>query len=272
MKPPRNVSVPLVSLVAITLSATGLARELNGAPSEANPPQTSDDPESWVQEKPRWKGRAERTERTLGDILAAAEWTTVADGFVLRVYSDQEVKRINQERDAYESRRRQYLAKRTPLDERRGAINLQLPSERVRAYADMMLRRYDRDNDGVLDAKEQEAMRSSSSDMDADNDGSVTTREFTRHFVQRMRGRSAPSLSVENVPDNWEELQDEFDAISAKIDTLKGEFHDVLEPLAEDDLYKVMEVSLDFVRLRHGQEERVIPFASIREIRRTVEE
>ncbi len=74
------------------------------------------------------------------------------------------------------------------------------------------------------------------------------------------------------MPDNWEELQDELDAIDAKTKALQEEFENVLEPLTKHDFYKVMEVTREFIRVRLGQEERIIPFASIREIRRTVHE
>ncbi|MHC4407115.1 MAG: secretin N-terminal domain-containing protein [Planctomycetota bacterium] len=238
--------------------------ELDQAQEERG--EERNDPESGVQEEPR------RRQRALGDILATAQWTTVTEGFVLRVYSDQEVARIDQRRDAYEKRRQEYLAKRTPLDERRESIRRQLPDQRLQAYAQAMLKRYDRDNDGMLDTKEQERMRPAPRDMDTNKDGSITSRELTRYIVQQMRERSNPSPSVESVPENWKELQDELDAIDAKIKAFQEEFEDVLEPLTEHDFYKVIEVTREFIRVRHGQGERIIPFASIREIRRTMHE
>jgi len=263
---PRLNAIIVVAPAALYQEVTKLAEVLDRTVTKPPSPEASDDPKSGVQEETR------RRQRTFGDVLATVQWTTVTDGFVLRVYSGQEVTQINQRHDAYENRRREYLAKRMPLDERRGSIGRQLPDQRLLAYGQAMLKRYDRDSDGVLDAKEQEGMRSGTGDMDANKDGSITSREMTRYFVQQMRERTNPSPSVQSVPDNWEELQDELDAIDAKIEALRGEFEDVLEPQAEHDFYKVMEVTREFIRVRHGQEERIIPFASIREIRRTMHE
>jgi hypothetical protein len=217
-------------------------------------------------------GEIRQTQSTLGDILANALWITVTDGFVLRIHSDQEVARINRQRSAYEDRRRKYSARRTPLEERRESIRRQVPDQRLRTFAQAMLKRYDRDNNGVLDAKEQAGMRPDPQGIDLNKDGSVTSSEMARYLLQQSRGRANSPFSVETVPDNWEEIQDELDAIDAKIEALQEEFEDVLKPLARYEFYKIVEVTREFIRVRHGQEERIIPFPAICEIRRTVPE
>jgi Ca2+-binding EF-hand superfamily protein len=67
--------------------------------------------------------------------------------------------------------------------------------ERIRGYAEYTMRRYDRNQNGVLDKDEWGEMRMDPSPADSNHDGKVTSEELIKWFVERTRERSGGSDS-----------------------------------------------------------------------------
>ena len=74
-----------------------------------------------------------RTDNSIGTVLDAAQWVSVSDGFLLRVYSQEEFTRFTARHEAYEKRRQEYLDKRNLLAERSEEVERQI------AYGDLGL-------------------------------------------------------------------------------------------------------------------------------------
>ena len=55
--------------------------------------------------------------RTLGEVIASADYVTVDVGFVLQVYSQEQVSRSESFNAAYGRRKEEYLSKRKPLED-----------------------------------------------------------------------------------------------------------------------------------------------------------
>ena len=123
----------------------------------------------------------------------------------------------------------------------------------------------------VLGSEELKGSMSNFMDFDANKDGRISSGELTISLMSRS-GASSRSRGPENIPENWEELSAELDSLIVKIAKLEEQYKDVLRRQASSRFYKVNEVAKEFIRIQHEQEERIIPFTSIREIKRTVDD
>ena len=85
-----------------------------------------------------------------------------------------------------------------------------------------------------------------------------------------MAQRTPPDSAVEYPTEEWDRLFAELASVESEIERLTQEFGDVAGSVSFLKFYKVSEVATDFVRLQAEEEERIIPFQSVQEIRRTV--
>ena len=217
------------------------------------------------------ENNSRRTDSTLGTVLDAAHWVSVADGFVLHVYSHEEFTKLSSRQEAYAKRRQEFLAKRKPLDERSEAIARQMPGSDFRGNVKFIMSAFDVNKNGVLDGEEQKRMKVRGfRSFDANSDGKITRLELSRHLISRRRRDSDANPS--DVPKDVDKLFRELDSLKTKTESLTQQYKDVQLRWIKGTFYKVIEVGQDFLRVRHKKEERVIPFASIREIRRTLDE
>jgi hypothetical protein len=209
------------------------------------------------------------TSRTLRTVLATAEWATVQEGFVLHLYSQEEVARAEQKLSDYEKRRREYLDKLAPLNDRKNQIHGRQNFARGLTMARMMFSRYDTNKDGRLQSAELSRARTISEQLDSDGDGELTLREVTISMLSRTNPPDDDeATSPESATEKWNKLLDESDSLQAKLDDLKQQYQDVQNPAAENAFYEVVEVAQDFIRLKHTRyPERILPFTAIREIR-----
>ena len=224
------------------------------------------------------ENNSRRTDSTLGTVLDAAHWVSVADGFVLHVYSNEEFTRLSLRQAAYAKRRQEFLAKRKLLDEKSKAIERHISIRNFRVVVKFDMSRYDANKDGELDGDEQKRQQGANlGAFDANKDGKLTRLELMRYTFARRSRRTVrdPSADPKDVPENVDELLRELDSLIAKTESLTEQYKDVQLGWIKGTfykVYKVIEVGQDFLRVRHKKEERIIPFASIREIRRTLDE
>ena len=225
------------------------------------------------------ENNSRRTDSTLGTVLDAAHWVSVADGFVLHVYSHEEFTKLSLRQAVYAKRRQEFLAKRKLLDEKSKAIERHISSRNFRAVVKFDMSRYDANKDGELDGDEQKRMEGANlGAFDANKDGKLTRLELMRYTLAYTRARRNRAsfgyfrADPKDVPENVDELLRELDSLIAKTESLTEQYKDVQLRWIKGTFYKVIEVGQDFLRVRHKKEERVIPFASIREIRRTLDE
>ena len=213
-----------------------------------------------------------RTDSTLGTVLDAAQWVSVADGFVLHVYSHEEFTKLSSRQAAYAKRWQEFLAQQKLLDEKSKAIERHISRRNFRAAVEFDMSRYDADKDGVLDGEEQKRLRDADlGAFDANKDGKLTRLELMRYTFAR-RSRRSFRADPKDVPENVDEMLRELDSLIAKTESLTEQYKDVQLQWIKGTFYKVIEVGQDFLRVRHKKEERIIPFASIREIRRILDE
>ncbi len=72
--------------------------------------------------------------------------------------------------------------------------------ERVRRYAEAMLRQYDKNKNNVLEKDEWSQMRSTWHEADANRDGVITLEELAARMANFSRSRSGPSSPPSSPP------------------------------------------------------------------------
>jgi hypothetical protein len=127
----------------------------------------------------------------------------------------------------------------------------------------------------MVDAEERKGIRGTAFlKADANADGKITLDELAARLstYAQPRGPSDSQPPSETLFDKQEELRTEQESINVTLKELTTRFEDVLKPQADVTFYEVVEVGKEFIRVRREKIERIIPFASIREIRRTLDD
>lgn len=252
----RRLSMVTGLFLTVTVAGIGVSQDSNESPT------------------PDEAAAVRYTGRTLSQTLADAEWISVADGFVLRLYSDRQVEAYNQRRALQEKHRNEYLVKREPLDQRQNEISKELSLTRETSVVKSMFRRYDSDRDGIIEGDELTRIHSRDK-INADGDSKITKAELMKYLLPLVNTsvRGARGSSDAQLPENWEKLVDEFQQLSGEIAMLDVEFGDASSAREFTNFYKVIEVGRDFIHIRLNDKDRIIPFASIVEfLRQNVEQ
>lgn len=223
--------------------------------------------------KPKVKKHHPRTTtRTLAQSLQSVDQVTVAEGFVIRLYTDQQVNAYRKKTEAHNSRHQEYLTKRAPWDKRLEEIRQRLPT-RTLNLADSSFGRFDRDSNGKLSAEEQSLSRGNLKPADANSDGIVSKNEFRVWMFGRLGSRSGDSgrpPANPIAPGDVDKLLKESAKVESSIYELAKQYQDVRRRRSKRSYYRMVEASAEFLRLRSDTEERIIPYASIREFRRSL--
>lgn len=241
-----------VVLTAVLITASIAAHER---------PETSDE------SVPKKENSAVRSARTLSDVIATGDCVTVKEGFVLHLYSNEQVTQTKSREADYNRRRGEYQAKLTSLQERRSVVERKLPDERYQRLARSYMQRFDANRDLVLDGEELKNFGQADA-FDINKDGKITAGEFIKALLAKRTEQAAPPASTGTVSEDWDEILKESASLAAEIELLTQEYKDVLSARPDTTFYKVSEVGKDFARLQSEEEERIIPIRSIQEIRR----
>jgi hypothetical protein len=191
----------------------------------------------------------------------------VREGFVLHLYSNEQVTQTKSREADYNRRRSEYQAKLTSLQERRSAVERKLPDERYQRLAQSYLQRFDANRDLVLDGEELKSFGQADA-FDVNKDGKITAGEFIKALLAKRTEQAGPQASTGTVSEDWDEILKESASLAAEIERLAQEYKDVPSDRPGTKFYKISEVGQDFARLQSGDEERIIPIRSIQEIRR----
>lgn len=224
-------------------------------------------PEANDESVPKKDNSAVRSGRTLSDVIATGDCVTVKEGFVLHLYSNEQVTQTKSREADYNRRRSEYQAKLTSLQERRSAAERKLPDERYQRLARSYMQRFDANRDLVLDGEELKSFGQADA-FDINKDGKITAGEFIKALLAKRTEQAGPPASTGTVSEDWDEILKESASLAAEIERLAQEYKDVPSARPDTTFYKVSEVGKDFVRLQSEEEERIIPIRSIQEIRR----
>lgn len=232
--------------------------------------------------------------RSLAELIRTMDQATVKDGFVLRLYANEEVRQLQETTADHNRRHEEYAEKKQLLAKRTNALNRNSPPNfsRTLSSADRLFVRYDKDADGVLNQQEVTAMPTSTKGIDANSDERIEKQEFLRWMISRMNVRGArpvprradpfaavpaapPGVRAGRPPASEKEIDDmiaEQEAIAELQTKLRNEYKEAVSYRPPQTFYRIMETTDEFIRLRNDKEERIIPISSIKEFRRSVKE
>ena len=251
-------------------------------------------------------------QRSLADLVRSMDQATIRDGFIIHLFTDSEVRKAQAATTEHNRRHQEYLEKNELLSKRSNDLKRNSPPNfsRTLSTADRLFKRYDKNNDGILDERESASVRPNGEGMDANGDNRVEKQEFLRWMISKINaqrrgrgGRPVPAVAdpfgrvvpapaplpvpapaaapapaaggfplaqVEVSDKEIEELLAEQNAITELHRKLYDDYKEVTSYRGVESFYKIMEATDEFIRLRNEKEERIIPHASIKEFRRSV--
>ena len=199
--------------------------------------------------------------RELSEWVAQFEQATVADGFVIQLYSDRQAKR-------FQRQFREYSAKHTLLRKHLTDIQLKLPDVVVH-NASRVFQRCDRNADNYLDDQEiafLEGMidiQKSALVRQQAKDGRVEKADLVFTWLNTSTDpRNHSDLSQEDV----RELLVQTETARKRIDELRAKNSQAIK-FGGLEYYHIQEVTRDFIRLRKKDHQRVIPINRVLEFR-----
>ena len=123
-----------------------------------------------------------RQPQKLAELVRSLDQASIDEGFVIHLYSDEDVRQIENATAEHNRLHQEFSAKRELLAKRSQQLNRDGVSNvsRTLSSADRLFARYDKDRNGILDETEFAGVQRTLKDSDVDGDGRVEKKEFVR--------------------------------------------------------------------------------------------